>query len=373
LDTIYFNHYPYTAQNWWERWRFIVNWWRIYADDPYWVPPYYPALRRALEPAHNRHLARLNPVPIYVEALPRRRNRSRSALASPVFEQSVAAAVVLIDPRRQDGVAYLALLHLINDVETLEWLLEYLAEPLLSRGYHRIIGPTGLSPHLGTGLLQDYWSILPPLHTPYNPPYLPEIADIVLHRRSHSRLYHLQIPPELPVRGDSRVEIAPLELARLASDLLPLFAEACPSWLNFAPPDVEEAIFLLRWLGNWPLFGWLAQVESQPVGFVLLQPDISPFLRWARGGRNPLWRLWLAWASRRPVRCGRLLYLAVLPGWRKRGIGSRLLYQAMLTAKQQGWQSFSIGPLPGTIAAAKFLENRGAQPQQTYLLYQKDL
>jgi GNAT superfamily N-acetyltransferase len=372
LDTIYFNHYPYTAQNWWERWRFIANWWRIYADDPYWVPPYYPALRRALEP-DNRHLARLNPVPIYIEALPRRRNRSRSALASPAFEQSVAAAVVLTDPRRQDGAAYLALLQLINDVETLERLLEYLAEPLLHRGYHRIIGPTGLSPHLGTGLLHDYWSILPPLYTPYNPPYLPEIADIVLHRRSHSRLYHLDIPPELPGGGDSQIKLTPLEPARLANDLLPLFVEACPSWLNFAPPDSEEATFLLRWLGNWPLFGWLAHVESQPVGFVLLQPDISPLLRRARGGRNPLWRPWLAWASRRSVRYGRVLYLAVLSDWRKRGIGSQLWRRAMLTAKEQGWQSLSIGPLPGTAPGVKFLENRGAQPRQTYFLYQKDL
>lgn len=112
-------------------------------------------------------------------------------------------------------------------------------------------------------------------------------------------------------------------------------AAACPPWAGFAAPDAEEAAFLLRWLGHWPLCGWLAHVREEPVGFVLLQPDLSPHLRRSRGGRTLLGRFWLTWLNRRPARRGRLLYGAVLPRWQGQGIGRQPLHQTLLTARER--------------------------------------
>jgi GNAT superfamily N-acetyltransferase len=376
-NSTYFNHYHHIAENWWERRNFTVNWWRLYAGDPKWAPPHYPTLRRALEPAHNSHLARLNPLFVHTEALPKRQ-QSSSPYATALdgwstFERPVAATVVLFDPRRRDNTAYLSLLRCANDAGTLKRLLKYLIESLGARGYRRIIGPVGLSPHLDTGLLQDYWQVVPPLHTPYNPPYMPEIVGLVLRPLGRSQLYHLEISPELPPAPPARAKLLPLEPARLAGDLLPLLAAACPTWADFPPPDVEEAAFLLRWLGRWPLHGWLAEVDTQPVGFILLQPNLAPRLRLAKGGRNLLWRAWLAWASSRPVRHGRVLYGAVLPEWQGQGIGRQLLHQALLTAHQQGWHSLTFGPFPTMAPVVKFLKRHGAEPRQSYLLYQQEL
>jgi GNAT superfamily N-acetyltransferase len=374
LESIYFNHHTQIAGGWWDRRSFVVNWWRMYKDDPRWVPPYYPTLRRELEPARNDHLARLNPLFAQTDALPRRR-RSSSPYGSwdgAAFDRMVAATVMLGDSRRRDDTAYLALLHCVNDIGSLERLLTDLIEPLAARGYHRLIGPTGLSPHLGTGLLQDYWDRLPPLHTPYDPPYMPEIAGIVLRPFARSQLYHLAVPPERPPAPPTPAKLRPLEPDRLAKDLLPLLVAACPTWADFPPPDAEEAAFLLRWVKHWPLHGWLAEVAEQPVGFILLQPDLASRLRLARGGRNPLWRVWLAWASRRPVRHGRVLFGAVLPDWRGQGIGRQVLHQALLTARQHGWQSLTFGPFPTVSPGAKFLKRNGAKAQQSYLLYQQE-
>jgi GNAT superfamily N-acetyltransferase len=199
---------------------------------------------------------------------------------------------------------------------------------------------------------------------------LPEIADIVLSPLARSRLYRLKVPDEFPPAPPNRANLVSLEPARLVTDLLPLLAAACPTWTGFVPPDAEEARFLLDWFGPWPLFGWLAEVDSEPVGFVLLQPDLAPRLRRTGGGRNPLWRLWLTWAGRRPVRHGRLLFGAVLPEWRGQGIGHQLLHQAQVTGRQQGWQSLTIGPVPTGAPAHKFLTHYGAEPQQSYGLYQ---
>ena len=351
------------------------SWWRIYAGDPFWVPPLYGDLRRSVEPGRNPHLARLEPVFVQVEALPRRYNKqfvAQPGSAGVSFEQPVAAALALIDRRRQDRAAYLALLRVANDAESLSRLLDALSEPLLARGVQRLIGPTALSPHLGAGLLQDHWADLPPLHTPYGPPYLPDIAGASLRARSSARLYHLDVSFQ-PTDAPAPAELTPFEPERLVTDLLPLLVASCYRWLDFAPPDEVEAQFLLNWIRRWPLPGWLAQIDGQPVGFVLLQPDVAPYLLRAGGGRNPLWRLWLAWAVRRPVQSGRLLFGGVLPDRRRQGFGRQLLHQALQFARQLGWRSLTVGPIPTTDPAARFLEAQGANARQTYVLYQAEL
>jgi ribosomal protein S18 acetylase RimI-like enzyme len=202
---------------------------------------------------------------------------------------------------------------------------------------------------------------------------MPEIVGSAMQAFGRSRLYHLEIPPEQPPTPSGPAQLLPLAPARLATDLLPLLAAACPPWADFSPPDAEEAAFILRWTERWPLYGWSAEVAGEPAGFVLLQPDLAPALRSAQGGRRLLRRLVLAGAGRRPTRQGRLLYGGVLPQWRRQGIGRQLLHQAIVTSQAQGWQRVSIGPLPTAAVANGFLEGHGARPHQTYLLYRKDL
>lgn len=371
---MYFNHRAVIAEDRWSRWSFIRHWWRIYQSDPYWTPPYAPTLGRNFNPTRNPHFSRLKAIPLWLEALPRRAAPNAAPSFSGVaIEQGVAAALALIDPRRTDACAHLAWLHCANDADSLARLLDVFSERLASLGVRRLIGPTGLSPHLGSGLLQDCWHLRPPLHTAYNPPYLPELAGNVWRPRSSARLFHLPVLPQLPAAAPSPARLLPLNPARLAGDLLPLLAAACPPWLDFPPPDALEAEFLLRQFSPWPLWGWLAAANGEPAGFILLQPDLAPRLRRANGGRNPLWWLWLRWASRRPAGQGRVLFAAVLPRYRQQGIGRQLLHQALADAKARGWDSLAIGPLPTTAPGSRFLQHFGAEARQTYLLYQRDL
>lgn len=311
---------------------------------------------------------------VWLEALPRASSQETVGSFSGIAtEKAVAAAVAVIDPRRGDSTAYLAWVHCINDLRSLERLLDAIGEQLVHYGVRKIIGPTGLSPHLGSGLLQDHWNIVPPLHTPYNPPYLPEIAATALRVRSSGRLFYLPTSPARVLSAASPATLVTFEPQRLGADLLVLLGAACPSWLDFVTPDVPEAEFLLQCLALWPLRGWLAYIGDEAVGFALLQPDLAPILRRAGGGRNPFWRIWLRWARQRPVCQGRLLYLAVLPEWRGQGIGRQLLQQAMVDGREQGWEVLTVGPLPSTAQGSNFLKHVGAEPRQTYLLYQHEL
>jgi len=371
----YFNYHAQLAETPREWRRFLHGWWKLHAADRRWTPPYMPTLRRIIRAQHTPHLARLDPLGIHLEAMPRRggHRREGAGYAAALFDEPVAAAMLLSDPRRRDGTAYLGLLHVANDAESLDRLLAVVMEQCWARGQRRVIGPTGLSPHLYSGVLHSHFHLDPPLHTAYNPPYLPEVLQSAFQPLLTTHLYEMAVPATPFDMADGPARLTPLAPRRLAQSLLPLLAAACAPCEPFPPPDRSEAAFLLDQLQPGPLLGWLARVERQPVGFVLLQPDLTAAMRRAQGGRNRLWRWWLQWRSHRRATAGRILLGGVLPAWRERGIGHQLTMRALHTGQQMGWRTLTIGPIPAATTGAQFVQQRGAAPKQHYVVYESEL
>jgi GNAT superfamily N-acetyltransferase len=385
----YFNytlHAPTAAgASFWERRAFVNAWWAIGREDERWTPPRYDPFRHELDPRRNNHLARLDAALIRVEALYRtgvRRARTdqQEIPLTSVLERPLAAALALLDPRRRDGVAHLALLKLADDAEAFNRLYYHLVEALAEAEIHRIVGPVGLSPHLSRGALVDAWNAWPPQHTPTNPPYLPEILERRGRVAQVGRLYEVAVVEGSKGEAASLGAIQPFDVGRLAGDLLPLLAVATDDG-GFPPPDAAEAAYLLRLIGAGAV-GGLAQVDGAPAGFVLLAPDQAGRLRAARGGRAWWGRAALALGGGRPATAGRLLFGGVRPAWRGRGVGSALWGWALAEARARGWRSLTVGPVwsprrTGRVpaadlppAAAAFLSARGAVARQTYHLYE---
>lgn len=345
IPAVYFNHRVYKAETRWQRLEFISKWRRIMARDPRWTPPHRASLRRELRDP-STHL-------IYVDALPTEPIYRGSSL-----ESVVAAVVVRQDLIRKD-TGYLSFLHTVNDRATLRVLLESLTEHLRPHGIRTLIGPTHLFPHLGSGVLASHWHLSVPRHTSYNPPYLSELCQNLMKPVEALQLYHLSTDVQatgVQIRGESPATLSSLEPKRLASDLLPLLHVACAANPTFSPPDEEEAKRMLEWLGAFPLNGWLAEVDGQPVGFALTQPD--------RGSRRGV--LERLKPRKKEVSSGRLLFFGVLPESRGRGIGRHLLSNTLKAAREEGWKTLSIGPAPRNLSV---LTAWGARAQQRYDLY----
>jgi GNAT superfamily N-acetyltransferase len=367
----YFNYYTRFAESWWERRDFVRGWRRLHAHDRRWVPPYHPALMAALTPGRTPHVDRQRPALFWVEALPGRPNTdgnfSAQRFSGAFMEEAVATAALMADPRRRDGTATLALLSVANDIESLERLLSVAQEQAFARGAARLVGPVALSPHLGYGVLLDHFDQTPPLYTPYNAPYLPEVLEAVFERVQMARLYHI------PISAYAEPLPGPAHLRPLTVDddakVLPNLLTALDEPDEFPRPDSVESAFLLSWWNVVPRLGWVAEVEEEPVGFVLLQADLAAAMRRARGGRNPLMQLWWQWRRTRRSPRGRIVAGGVLPRWRHQGIGSQLWAAALATAHLQGWQSMSVGPVADDSAAEAFLLAHHAQPLQHYALY----
>lgn len=369
----------------WERRDFLHAWWAIYREDGRWTPPDYGRLSRQLDPRRNDHLARLDAKLIHIDALhrtgvQRSRTDQQEIPLTSVLERPLAAAVAVIDSRRKGQTAHLALAHFGNDKEAFDNLYYHLVESFSEAGYHRLVGPVGLSPHLGSGLQVDGWSEWPPPHTSNNPPYAPELMESRLNPLQDGRLYRAAVPPRLVDDRTGPAQVVPLDLSRLAGDLLPLLAAAVENPMaGFPPPDAAEATFLLRWLETKELSGLLAEMDGQPAGFALVGPDEGGRLRATHGGRSWWRRVRYGaesrlLANRRPV-SGQIFFGAVRPEWRRQGIGAQLWRRVMVLAGERGWESVAVGPvwLPktGVSPAAAFLESQSAVARQSYRLYER--
>jgi GNAT superfamily N-acetyltransferase len=364
-----------------ERRAFLNAWWSLYGDDSRWTPPDFKWLQRAVNPRHNSHLSRLEASLIHVEALYRtglRRGRTdqQEIPLTSVLEKPLATATAIVDPRRRDRTAHLALLQLANDEEAFDTLYYHLVEWLSAAGCRRIIGPTGLSPYLETGVLVDNWAEWPPQWTPGNPPYLPDLMERRFRRFQTGRLYHATVPATLPDLAPGLVSLQSFDVLGLAKELLPLLASAVEnSSAGFPKPDADEASLILNQLNPPALIGGLALVDETPVGFVLLGPDGAGRLRASRGGKSLWGWVRLTITRHRPVASGRLYFTAVLPPWRRQGIGRKLWQWAFRAARFQGWDQLAIGPVwshpGGPTAAEAFLSRYGAAPRQTYCLYER--
>jgi GNAT superfamily N-acetyltransferase len=381
----YFNHrviaIDAATASYGERRAFLNAWWSLYGDDSRWTPPEFNRLRGAVNPRHNNHLSRLEASLIHVEALYRtglRRGRTgqQEVPLTSVLEKPLATATAIVDSRRRDRTAHLALLHLANDEETFDTLYSHLVETLSAADCRRMIGPVGLSSHLEAGALVDNWAEWPPQWTLGNPPYLPDLMERRFRPFRTGRLYHATVPAALPDLEPGPVSLRSFDVLSLAEELLPLLASAVEnSSAGFPQPDADEASWILGQLGPPTLVGGLALVEETPVGFVLLGPDGAGRLRASRGGK-PLWgRVRLAFTRHRPVASGRVYFAAVLPPWRGQGIGRKLWQWAFRAARFQGWVRLAIGPVwsqpGGPTAAEAFLSRYGAAPRQTYYLYER--
>jgi GNAT superfamily N-acetyltransferase len=374
----YFNYATYWPVDWWGRRSFSAAWWKIYADDPRWAPPHIAAwnwLVRGDAPYHRRLAARL----LYMEAFPRRArpvgaSASYPLVAGALFEEPVAATLVFCEPSAH-GALYLSMLHCVNDEETLDRLLGAVLEYGAEMNCTRIVGPIDVIPGWGDGALTNCFHLPPPLHTPYNPPYLADLLRGSMASFQQTVLLHLPVQATAEAT-DGPATLQPAKLADLAGALSPLLADALAPHSEMTKPVADAAALLVRWLAVHPTVGWVALIEDKPVGFIFVQPDLAPLLRRLHGGR-PLWlRPLLSQAGYRSLARywrasrGRLLFGAVAPAWRRRGIGKQLLQQALHFAVEAGWRTLVCGPFVDSSPAVTCLQKAGAQIEQRYELFE---
>ena len=378
---LYFNFTSQIANDWWGRRAFLNTWWRANARDHRWTPPVYSFLESTLVHRRDPLMNTYRPDLLAVEAVTRQSfstNIGGMVMPTGMGDSIVAQALALHDRRVDPATTFLAMMAFANDEETLDRLLDSTWQSAATHGAQRIVAPAQWAPSFSSGLLLDHFHVLPPLHTPYNAPFVPELMQGAMEPLQHSLLWYLEVAHAPTASAlPQGVQIESFDVDRLAGDLLPLAQAAAVTAAVLEPPTVDEVRFALRmWTAlaiGAPLAGRLVTVDGAPIAFYVTQADVGAMLRRLRGGR-PLWaRSLLALRPRfhrhwRSVE-GRVLLAACMPHADERSVAQAMIDDLGARARGMGWRTLTIGPLPEGAAIAQVLANAGAIARQRYALF----
>jgi GNAT superfamily N-acetyltransferase len=363
-----------------ERDAFIKFPWRIYADDPAWVPPLLIERRGFLDRAKH---------PFY--------EHGDAALFLARRNGEIAGRIMASDDPKynalhQTNVGCFGMFESIDDQEVANALFGAAAQWLREKGRNEIIGPIDYSTNYLCSLLIDGFQFPPTLLTPHNPPYYPALieswgfgkaTDLYAWRLADpagavSRLRRLAGA----LKSRHKMTLRHGNISDIAGDarrLRQIYNEAWQNNWGFVPFSEKEFEFMTRELKPIlvPELVWVAEVESEPVGFVLCVPDINVALKKINGRLTtfglPIGLAKLLYHKSR-LKTVRLVALGVVPKFRRHGIAEMLVLRVIEEAMvKRGCSGEASLILESNVMMNRFLETIGLEKYKTYRIYRKAL
>ena len=353
--------------------------WRIYENDSAWVPPLIVERKAFLN--RKRH-------PFYLHG-------DAALFLAKRNGEIVGRIMASNDPNynalHQSNVGCFGLFECIDDGEVAATLFRAAADWVREKGYGEMMGPIDYSTNYVCGLLVDGFEHPPTLLTAHNPPYYADLIENCGFTKAKD--WYAWWFSEQPARADrlrkiaseradkQGVRIRPVNLKDIAGEARRIRAIYNQAWeKNWGFVPFTEAEFEHMAKEMKPLIvppGMLiAEIEDEPVGFVIGVPDINVALRHINGRLTtfglPIGLLKLLYYKTK-IRTGRLVALGVVEKYRRVGIAEILVLQVMDEAFKRGFTGELSMTLEDNVMVNRFIEAMGAARYKTYRIYRRSL
>jgi GNAT superfamily N-acetyltransferase len=360
-----------------ERDQFIKFSWRIYQNDPAWVPPLIIERKAFLD--RKRH-------PFY-------QHGDAALFLAKRNGEIVGRIMVSDDPNynalHQSNVGCFGLFESIDDVDVAAALLDSAVEWLRRRGRSEIMGPIDYSTNYVCGLLIDGFQHPPTVLTAHNPPYYARLIGACGFEKVKDWYAWWFDPDNAPISRLRRlvaararktsVKIRPINPRRPADEshrLSSVFNEAWKNNWGFVPLTEAEAKHMGTEMR--PIIDarmtLIAEMDNAPVAFVICVPDINVALQRMNGRLTrfglPIGLIKLLY-YRRKIRTARFIALGVVEKYRRAGIAETLVLQVMEEGASRGFKGELSMTLEDNVLVNRFIEAVGASKYKTYRIYRK--
>jgi GNAT superfamily N-acetyltransferase len=363
-----------------ERDAFIKFPWHIYANDPAWVPPLLLERKEFLN--REKH-------PFYEHG-------DAALFLARSGGEIVGRIMASDDPKynalHQSNVGCFGMFESIDDQRVGNALFDAAANWLRQLGRDEIMGPIDYSTNYVCGLLIDGFQFPPMVLTSHNPPYYGGLIEswgfekamdlyawwFANPAEAANRLRRLagalKKRREVTLRHGNLRDIAD-ESRRLRE----IYNQAWQNNWGFVPFTEKEFEFMTHELKPIlvPELVWLAEIQGEPVGFILCVPDINAALRKVNGRLTtfglPIGLAKLLYYKRR-LKTVRLVALGVVPKYRRHGIAEMLVLHIIEEAMiKRGFIGEGSLILENNRMMNRFLEAIGAEKYKTYRIYSRRL
>jgi GNAT superfamily N-acetyltransferase len=356
--------------------RFLRLPWKIYAEDPNWVPPLLSDVRLALN-------VKKHPFHAHAEVATFLAWRGTDVVGR------VAAIVNRAHNEfHEDHSGFFGLFESIDEQGVADALLLTVEMWLRERGMTRIEGPMNLSTNeevCSPGVLIDGFHRPPVIMMGHTPPYYATLIERAGYTKTKDLLsYWIDAPqpPERLRRGYDRIlasgeiTVRSLDMRRFDEDVATIQDIYNSAWernWGFVPMTAAEIDHLAKQLKPVvkPGICALAFDGGEPIGFALALPDYNYALRHVNGRLFPVGLFKLLWHRRR-IDTARTLTLGVRPSHRGRGLDALLITHITLEANRIGlWRGECSWILEDNMPMRRILERSGAVADKTYRIYEK--
>ena len=356
---------------------FIKFPWRIYRDDPNWVPPLILDQLQFFTPGKNPYLSH-STAQLFMAF---RDDEPVGRISAHENNQHIQA--------HKDGAGFFGFFECIDDQAVANALFAVAATWLWERGLKTMRGPASFSVNHEVGLLLDAFDEPPLIRMPYNPPYyaglierygLQKVQDLYAYVMFESE----EIPERLRgmsdlVLQDPKLVVRTIDVRDFKNEMeriKRIYAEAWSENWGAVPLTEEEfdrIVAEFRLIYDRDLF-FIAEYDGEPAGMSLVLPDINQALKRVGGRLFPLGLLKLLWYRRR-IDAWRMPVLGVRQEHRMRGIEVVFVCRTCDVAKKK--KNYRKGEfswvLESNTAANAVLRKLGARKSKTYRIYEKPL
>lgn len=357
--------------------RFIDLPWRLYADDPCWVPP----LRLSQE-----ELLGFRSHPFY------ERNRSQSFLAVR-GSRDVGRITAIVNrghvERYQENRGFFGFFECDDDPEAAAALFAATRQWLADRGMTAIRGPVNPSLNYECGLLIEGFDTPPFFMMTHNRPSygglvegcgFGKVEDLYAFWGEMSMLEGVDSKLGVMVEGVKErfgVSVRSLDRSRFADEVkmfLDIYNASLAGTWGFVPLSAGEVDHMAASLKHLivPELSLVAEVDGKPIGTVFCLLDYNPRIKAINGRLFPFGFLKLLW-NKREIKRMRAISTNVVPEYQAWGVG--LVLHAALVPRLYDWGMQEVEfswVLESNHLSKRTLERGGALVTKKYRIYQDD-
>ena len=362
-----------------DRKAFIEFPWRIYRNDPAWVPPLIIERKAFLD--REKH-------PFYLHG--------DAALFLAQRDGDIVGRIMASDDPNynklhQTNVGCFGMFESIDDPQVAAALFDAAGAWIREKGRTEVMGPIDYSTNYVCGLLIDGFQHPPTVLTAHNPPYYASLIENYGFAKAKDwYAWWFSEYPEPAQRlrriaearaGKHGVVIRPINMKDLEGEARRIRAIYNQAWeknWGFVPFTEVEMDHMAKEMK--PLLvapaTLLAEIRDEPIGFVIAIPDINAALRHLNGRLTnfglPIGLVKLLY-YRLKTRTGRLVALGVVEKYRRAGIAEMLVLHVMDEAFKRGFTGELSMTLEDNVMVNRFIENMGASRYKTYRIYNRML
>jgi len=365
---------PVTTKS--EKKKFVKLPWKIYKDDPNWVPPLIIDRMNFLNPKKNPYF-----------------KHSQVQLFLAYKDGELVGRITAQEnnnhnKKYNDNTGFWGFFECIDDQEVANALLDASSQWLKDRGLSSMRGPFMFSVNEECGLLVDGFDTPPSILMTHNPPYYAKLlntygfkkaTDMYAYQLFSKDTFHKVIFKRAEqARKSGKYTFRTINLKDLPGEIKGLHRVLSEAWEeNWGSVFMtdEEILHLADEMK--PVldkdFFFIAENEEGPVGFCVFIPDMNEAIRKANGRLLPFGLIKIL-LHKNKIKSGRIPLMGVLKEHRHNGIDAVFYVDTYNTAKKKGIERGEASwILENNVPMNKALQKMGATIYKTYRIYEYDL